>query len=166
MSGQFYRGRDGIVLAVGLSCVFFAASCGGPKIPQIQGKLPVFPVKGSIQMNGKPLANATLMFVPTKPFPEGSSQLLPRARSKDDGTFEVSTYADNDGAPAGTYRVAVTWRGAGTGEDDERHTDDDPNLIPASYHNPRSTRLRAKVEEGENNLQPFDLKVGEQQASN
>jgi hypothetical protein len=162
--GSFRQGPSGIrctTIAIGVCCLILASSCGRPKVPEIQGKLPVFPVKGSLLIDGKPVGQAQLVFFPGTPFPKDASQFLPRARTNDDGTFTVMTYADADGAPAGNYRVTVTWRGAG----DEQRTDDDPNLIPPMYHNPRITQLRAKVEEGENTLPPFEIKLSEQQAS-
>jgi hypothetical protein len=166
VSGQMSRGPRWAVIATGLCCLILASSCGGPKIPEIQGKLPVFPVKGSVQMDGKPLSQAELTFYPVQPLPSGASKILPRARTQDDGTFSVTTYSDGDGAPEGSYRVTVTWRGTGTGEDEERRTDDDPNLVPPMYHNPRITKLRAKVEEGENTLPAFEINMVQQQASN
>jgi hypothetical protein len=150
-------------ITIGLCSLVLASSCGGPKLPEIQGKLPVFPVKGSLLVDGKPVAQAQLVFHPTAPWPKDASQFLPRARTSDDGTFTVTTYADADGAPAGTYRVTVTWRGEG--DEEQQRTEDDPNLIPPMYHVPRLTKLRAQVEEGENTLPPFEVKITEQHAS-
>jgi len=117
-------------------------------------------------MDGKPLVNATVIFHSVQRLPDDASRMIPRARTKEDGTFAVSTYGDSDGAPAGKYRVTVTWRGTGAGEDEEQRTDDDPNLIPPLYHNPKITKLRANVEEGENDLPPFEIKTPQQHASN
>jgi hypothetical protein len=164
---NFRQGPSGIrwtAIAIAVCSLTLASSCGRPKVPEIQGKLPVFPVKGSVLVDGKPVAQAQIVFFPASPFPKDASQFLPRARTSEDGTFTVMTYADADGAPAGTYKVTVTWRG--TGAEEQQRTDDDPNLIPPMYHNPRITKLRAKVEEGENTLPPFEIKLSEQQASN
>jgi hypothetical protein len=111
-------------------------------------------------MDGQPLSRAELVFHPIGDFPAGAAKALPQARTDGDGNFTVSTYVDSDGAPAGKYRVTVKWRG------DEGRTDDEANLLPAKYANSRATQLRANVEEGENELPPFELKMPQQQASN
>jgi hypothetical protein len=148
------------VLATALAIAAVSSSCGR-SVPEIKGKLPVFPVKGSVQLDGQPLSRAEIVFYPFgSGFPAGAAKNLPQARTDGDGNFTVSTYVDSDGAPAGNYRVTIRWRG------DEGRTDDEANLLPGKYANSRVTQLRAKVEEGENELPPFQLKMPQQQASN
>jgi hypothetical protein len=161
VSGHFSRRPSWATIAIGVFCLTLTSSCGRSKVPEIKNKLAVFPVKGSLQMDGQPLSRAELTFHPVEgDFPEGAAKNLPRASTDGDGNFTISTYADNDGAPAGSYKVTVKWRGS------DVRTDDEPNLIPPKYTNPRITQLRAKVEEGENTLPTFELKVSQQQASN
>jgi hypothetical protein len=144
-------------LAIALAVATVSSSCG-KSTPEVKGKLPVFPVKGTVEIDGRPLSRAELVFYPFGTgFPTGSAKNLPQARTDGDGNFSVSTYAENDGAPAGDYRVTVKWRG------DEGRTDDEGNLLPAKYANPRTTQLRAKVEEGENTLPPLEIKMPPQQ---
>jgi hypothetical protein len=147
-----------LALALAISAV--SSSCG-KSVPEIKGKLPVFPVKGSVQLDGQPLSRAEIVFHPFgSGFPDGAAKNLPQARTDGDGNFTISTYVDGDGAPVGDYRVTIKWRG------DEGRTDDEGNLLPAKYANSRATQLRAKIEEGENQLPPFELKMPPQQASN
>ncbi len=136
-----------------------ASSCGKSKIPEIQGKLPVFPVKGTLLLDGKPLVNATLVFHPLTPFAKDASQILPRGRTNEEGAFSLTTYSDNDGAPAGKYRITVSYRGV----HQNHRTNEEPELLPAAYRNPRATLLRAEVQEGENDLAALEIKLTPEQ---
>ena len=150
-------------IAIGLCCLSLASSCGRSKVPEIQGKLPVFPVKGTVLLDGKPLANANLVFHAMTPLPKDASRILPRGRTSEDGGFTLTTYTDNDGAPAGKYRVTVSYRG----NHQNSRTNEEPELLGA-YRNPRTSVLRAEVQEGDNDLSPFEIKLTpeEQQALN
>jgi hypothetical protein len=159
VSGPLYRGRDGIVLAIGLSCVFLASSCGRSKIPEVQGKLPVFPVKGKLLLDGKPLANANLVFHPRTALPKDASQFLPRGRTNEEGAFALTTYSDSDGAPAGEYRVTVSYRG----NHQNQRTNEEPELLPAAYRNARATMLKAEVKEADNDLPALEIKLTPEQ---
>jgi hypothetical protein len=64
-----------------------------------------------------------------------------------DGSFTVSTYGDNDGAPAGDYTVAVTW------EDPESKSD----RFNGRY-GPGTSQLAATIKDGANELPPIELK--------
>src|SRR5579862_9464943 len=73
------RGPRWPVITVGSICFLLASSCGGPKIPEIKGRLPVFPAKGSLQTDdGKPLSEAKLVFHPVHELPADASKFLPR----------------------------------------------------------------------------------------
>jgi hypothetical protein len=160
VSGNWNRGPRWGVLAIGLLCGVFASSCSRAKIPEAKGtRLTLYPVKGSVEMNGKPLAGALLKFYPLRKFPEDASQILPQAWTQSDGTFTVSTYGDGDGAPKGKYRVIVRCQGPGLVRID------DPDLIPPPYNNPKMTKLIATVEEGENTLPPINLELTPEQAA-
>jgi len=159
VSGHSERGPRWAAIAIGLSCVVFASSCGRSKTPEIQGKLPVFPVKGTLILEGKPLANADLVFHPTTPLPKDASQILPRGRTNEDGAFNLTTYYDNDGAPAGKYRVTVSYRGS----HQNLRTSDEPELMPSAYRSPRASVLRAEVQEGDNDLPPLEIKLTPEQ---
>jgi hypothetical protein len=65
--------------------------------------------------DGKPAAKAPLGFAPATALAEG--QRSPFAMTDENGKFELSTYGDKDGAPAGDYTVFIdpisASRGAG-----------------------------------------------------
>jgi hypothetical protein len=150
-------------IAIGLCCLTLCSACGRSKaMPEIKGKLPVFPVQGKLTFNGEPAADVDLMFYPIEEFPKGSAKILPRARTAEDGSFGVSTYGVTDGAPVGKYRVTASWKSAGLGAVSQEQRDDSEEKLAPVFQNPRITRLRAKVEEGENNLPTWELSIPQQ----
>lgn len=156
-------GRSAVVLFVGILTVTFVAACGTKKL-EIKGKLPVFPVKGKVTMDGQPISGATLYFFPVSKFPPKAAQLQPHAKTEEDGSFQVSTYDSFDGAPAGEYRVTVSWKGSLEGVTFEQQADLSEK-VPARYQDPRRSRLKIKVEEAENTIPDWNLAASENQAS-
>src|SRR5205809_954396 len=58
----------------------------------------------------KPAEGALVILRPQQDAnPDDWSAGFPRANVGADGKFEVGTYGDNDGAPAGDYIVLVSW---------------------------------------------------------
>ncbi len=146
---------------IGLCCLTLASSCGRSKaMPEIQGKLPVIPVQGKVTVNGVPAADVELTFYPFRPFPKGSAPMLPHARTGEDGSFGISTYGVTDGAPAGKYRVTASWKSSGDGRVSREQQDDADDKLPDVFQNPRKTRLRAEVKEGEEN-DPLTIEISD-----
>src|SRR3954451_14894602 len=90
-----------MLFAAGLAVA--ACSPSGPT------KKVCYPVKGELTVGGKPAEGATVMFQPREAEPTDWAAGYPRATVGADGKFEVSTYGENDGAPAGDYVILVTW---------------------------------------------------------
>jgi len=63
----------------------------------------VFPVSGTVILDGQPLAGASVTFSPST---EQSSAAA--AMTNDAGEFELTTFKPRDGAAAGSYRVSIT----------------------------------------------------------
>lgn len=159
------RNRCVVAVCVGLLTMAVVVGCGKSGQHAIKGKLPVFPVKGKLIMDGKPMAGATIIFYPTHEFPDGAAKQRPRATVDTDGNFQVSTYTNDDGAPAGDYKATVSWKG-----DQEGVTSEDraelPEKAPESVQYVRSSKLRIKVTEADNTFPTWDLTELERQASN
>jgi hypothetical protein len=143
------------VVILGVSVL---AGCSKHGPPPIKGtKLAVFPVKGKLMMDGKPMVLAAIIFNPVTKFPKGSAQLQPRATADENGDFTVSTYGNGDGAPAGDYKITISWKGAeavgltdgGRGELEEK--------APEAYQTARTSKIRIKVKEEPNTLPTWDL---------
>ena len=75
-----------------------ATGCGGDK------KLPVHTVKGVVTYNGKPMVGGgSILFLPT----EGGAGKEASGIIGSDGSFQLTTYSQNDGAPAGEFKVVI-----------------------------------------------------------
>jgi hypothetical protein len=73
----------------------FAAGCG-------DGRGAV-PLSGTVLLDGRPLARATVAFVP-----EEDGRRPAAGVSDENGRFELTTFTEGDGALPGGYRVIVT----------------------------------------------------------
>jgi hypothetical protein len=115
----------------------------------------VHPVAGTIQFRGQPASGA---FVTLHPIAKDSTHAEvpnPRASVAADGTFTLTTYDGNDGAPAGDYLLTVQWyRPVKQGGD----WVGGPNVLPKKYALPQTSGLRITVAAGENRLQPIQLR--------
>lgn len=125
---------------------FGVASCS-----KSDGRKPTFAVTGQVLDGIKPVANATVVFHPVGD--ADPSAVRPRGVTRADGTFTLTTYDGNDGAPVGGYRVTVEQWLAG------KRTDDGPaNRLPPKFSNPASSGLTATVNAMPTELGPINLK--------
>jgi hypothetical protein len=127
------------------------AGCGSSQDPN---QLPVYPVKGQLAFRGKPAAGA---FVVLHPKAATNIKVVPpRGQVREDGTFSLTTYSANDGAPAGEYKVTVELHGIVKQANGDFSRG--PNLVPKQYSNPKTSPLTVQIAEGENALSPILLK--------
>jgi hypothetical protein len=138
--------------------VIGAWGCGGPP----EGQVAVHPVSGSVTYQGKPLAGAEVVFEPDQPPPAGLTVPNPSATTDDSGAFKLTTYAPDDGAPAGPYKVKVlTAVGAGSTADRDgilTPRKKKVDVLKGRYADAASSGLTATVQSGTNELAPFELK--------
>jgi len=124
------------VLAVGV------VSCSKPNgLPQ---KV-CYPVKGKLLVGEQPAAGAMVIFHPEGSTPEEWAGGYPRGRVGADGTYELETYGDKDGAPAGEYRVLVSWTQSGNEETEDTQMVD---KLKGRYSDSSRSTLKAKVDAG------------------
>ena len=138
-------GRGALLAALGAALL--CAGCGSPS-PQ----KPVFPARGKVLFGGKPITPALVVLHPVG----GADAERPVGRTRQDGSYRLSTYSDTDGAPSGEYAVTVTWTPAVARRDGE--TEPGRNLLPPRYGKPETSGLRVRIAEGPNDLPTFDLK--------
>jgi hypothetical protein len=117
------------------------------------GRPPLQPVRGQVFFAGQPAAGALVVFHPVDD--PALDAPRPSALVGPDGSFRLGTFAPNDGAPVGDYRVAIAWP-AGKASADPR-TGEVANRLPARYADPLASNLRVQVREGPNDLPPFQL---------
>ena len=112
------------------------------------GRVPVYPVHGQVLVANKPAKNAFVVFHPAGA--QGAQALRPYGHAGADGSFKLTTYDADDGAPAGNYAVTVVWLAPGGGEDP-------PDLLKGRYRNPEASSLKATIQEKPMELPPFKL---------
>jgi hypothetical protein len=113
----------------------------------------VYPVSGKVLFEGKPAARAIVKFYAVDAAEkQGGQAVVPQGIVGEDGSFRLTTYRSEDGAPAGKYNVSVFWANPSKGGDDY-----DKPLIPARYLNAETSGLTAVVEERATELPPFQL---------
>ena len=128
--------------------VVLVAGCGGSALtdPPV---LPVAPVSGTVKFGGEIPAGAKVSLVPVVRTEEGISS---SGVVKGDGSFKVSTYGQEDGAPLGDYVLLIQWfkpLGGDTGNAGG------PNVIPATYSDPTKSPVKVTVKEGSNEIPPI-----------
>jgi hypothetical protein len=130
--------------ALGLMVLVWGAiSLGRGRGPE---RMAVHPLTGTLVFEGQPAAGAAIVLYPQDP----SISVRPRASVKDDGSFAVTSYEPDDGAPAGDYRVTVEWRRPVAGQESGGDDLPPPNVLPSVYAIPQTTPLKVSVKEGEN----------------
>lgn len=85
------------------------------------------PVTGSVELDGKPVAGATVIF---KPDAQGRAA---SGTTDAEGKFKLTTEVNGDGALPGSYRVAVTKYEGGGLDLPEVENPSDPASIDAIY---------------------------------
>jgi hypothetical protein len=139
------RTRRVFLIGLCLGAVGLASCSNG------DGRKPTYSVAGKVLVNGKPAEHASVVFHPVGE--SGADVVKPRGKVKADGSFVLTTYDSNDGAPAGEYQVTVElWLSSGRG--DEGPT----SRLPAKYAKPDSSGLTATVSAGPTELKTFELK--------
>jgi hypothetical protein len=114
------------------------------------GRKAVNPVRGQILVDGKPAAQAQVLFHPAG---KADEQLQPAGQTDDQGYFNLTTYANGDGAPEGDYTVTVTWFRVFRQGDEVSSR----NVLPRRYAVPESSLLKVTVNKGKNELSALQL---------
>ena len=133
--------------ALGLA-LLIGAGCGGNS--------PV-PVRGTVTLDGNPVAGAVVLFIP-----EGAGGRQASGQTGPDGNFQLTTSAQNDGALRGKYKVVVQYTEGATappasnakeamlGQEKAQQAKKAPPkyVIPDRYSDPGKTELRQEVPTG------------------
>lgn len=134
------------------------SGCGGSDDPD---RPEVAPAGGVVNHQGEPVAEATVNFHPQQ---DGGHAAY--GKTDAGGRFRLQTFAVDDGAVPGDYRVTVHKNEAPPPAPGEFDPDYDPeyvapapkSLLPDKYGNPATSGLTAKVVAGQDNEFPLELK--------
>src|SRR5262249_23123386 len=93
------------------------------------GTARVHPVRGRVVFNGQATPGAMVVFHPVGK--EVANAPRPSAQVGADGSFSLSTFRPNDGAPEGEYDVAIVWLAPDAKPNPA--TEEVPNRLPPRY---------------------------------
>lgn len=127
------------------------SGCGGDSHPK------TYPVTGKVVLKSgqKPAVGAIVTFHPKSPV-GGPGQPNPSGTVKEDGSFVLTTFRGEDGAPEGEYGVTVRWpvqTKVGLGDAGGAGGDQ----LRGRYSDPATTRLTARVTADGPNQFVFEL---------
>lgn len=107
----------------------------------------VYPVDGRLIISDKPADNAALAF---HPIGKSSASLArPVAMTRPDGSFRLTTFRRDDGAPAGEYVVTVIWHDPSAPVDEcECQDPTEHDRLCGLYADPEVSPLRATIRRG------------------
>jgi hypothetical protein len=139
------------------ACLLFAlvttAGCQGkPPGPE---KQPTVPVTGQVKYQGRPVANASVIFQSV------DGTVVAHGNTDAAGLFTLSTYGNQDGAPPGRYKVivaAVTAKEVEPGVLADVPPGGFKSPVPDKYANPATTDVVVEVKEQGKNDITVDLK--------
>lgn len=114
-------------------------SKGGPGAPNIKE----LPVKGTVTLDGQPLAGAEVVFMTAEPVAAFA------AKTKDDGSYQLQTIAGREAACQGTCKVTISRMikpdGSLLGPDETPANAGAAEQLPAKYSQYSQTTLSATV---------------------
>jgi hypothetical protein len=134
---------------IGLSLVALLAGCGGP---------PLAEVEGTVTLNGKPIDNVRVEFLPD---PEQQTT-GPRSMGVSDaqGRFKLTCETQKGGAMVGTHRVVITdlkqWEGLSASRADAEKPLK-PSRVPGRYTNVLKTPFKSIEVKAGGSLVKLDL---------
>jgi hypothetical protein len=139
-----------------LIAIAAAAGCSGSRPA---GRPPVYPSAGTVTLDGRPLAGATVLFQPVDPAGKPGT-----AVTDADGRFTAQTFDPGDGLTEGGHRVAVQKSGfvdkQGNPVREIREPGDAKEVheTPKKYEDFQTSGIEVKVSPGKGNeFQPFNL---------
>jgi len=127
-----------------LSLLLLLQGCG-PK----EWKAKVVPARGSISINGSP-AEGVMVTLSPRGDQVDKRETQPWGVSSTDGTFTLTTYEFEDGAPEGTYDVLVRWP-------DDVHSMDAIDMLDGAYSRPDKSQWQVTVIKGTPELPPIRI---------
>lgn len=118
--------------------------------------LQVVPFEGEVRLNGKPIAGASVVF---HPLDSSKASVVPTGTTDQEGKFRLSSMKEFDGAPAGEYKVSITWfRSLGNPSKVQEGDETVRNFLPGYLANPDTSRLIASVGPELSQSKTFDLR--------
>ncbi len=116
-----------------------------------ESRKPTFPATGKVTLpDGKPAEHASVVLHPVSD--AGAGVPKPHGKVGADGTYKLTTYDTDDGAPAGEYKITVELWLAGRGDEPAS------NRLNPKYSRPETSGLTATVGTGPSEIKVVELK--------
>jgi hypothetical protein len=140
------------MLVLGMVGCLAIAGCGDGKIARNK-------IHGLVKVDGQPAAGVLVIFCPQGDGPPEFQKARPMGLTQNDGTFFVNTFGGGDGAPAGQYKVLMSWAApAKGGQTRDGAPTGGGDRLQGRYNNLEKTPFTVDVKSGTNELPPFELK--------
>lgn len=135
------------ILVIQILNLAFVQGCSSSSGPMT---FPTYKVSGQVNYGGKPAENVQVYLFPlaAPTIPDIPSN--PRATTNKNGLFEISTYSENDGAPAGKYQILMIWP-------DDKSTNEQKQDKLFGWYGPGYSQLEIQVKDGRNNIPPINV---------
>jgi hypothetical protein len=118
-------------------------------------RLKVYPVSGKVLVAGQPAAGAEVALHRQTPLKDALGRpIVPHARCAADGSFKLTSYVPDDGAPEGTFQLTVEWPIVTTEGGEETSGQD---RLQGRFRWPKHASV-ATIEPHENELGTINLK--------
>ncbi len=103
--------------------------------------------------DGRPLTGAFVVLHP-KGSTDGKPAPRPHAQAAADGSFTLTSYESNDGAPAGDYTLTVEYRALVNRGGDVTAG---PNVLPPKYSRAETSPVAVQIAAGRNILPEIQI---------
>ena len=135
-------------IVVALVFTVIGAGCGQSKFK------PTYPASGQVLLNGKPVAGVKVVLVSQDD--KDDPLLRPTGNTDDEGRFVLSTYAKDDGAPAGSYTATIVTP-LPEPKPGQKRPAEPTSKVPVRYGKPETSGLTIVVEPKDNEISPLNL---------
>jgi len=113
-------------------------------------------IGGKVTVDGEPVRDLFVFLIPKGQKAPSGEFAASRAQCRDDGTFQITTYLEGDGAPQGEYAVTFEWLKF-------RQTGSSwvgPDKLNGRYSDPLKSEFHITVGSSPATIGPFELKTG------
>jgi hypothetical protein len=121
------------------TCFLLGCGPGGPDIASVEG---------TVTMDGKPLANAMVLFIPPEGRPAG-------ARTNAEGKYELNFSGGRKGTMPGLNKVRISTQAEAYTDDSGKSHPGSKETIPEQFN--QLSKLEFQVEPGKRNIADFQL---------
>ena len=132
-----------LVAAVAIPCM----SCSKDEEPF---RKPTFPVIGRVTVDGAVPSSSVQVQCHRTGALDAEHPTFSQTETKEDGTFEISTYESGDGVPAGDYVLTFAWQEFNLFD----RSYSGPDKLNNRYSDPKTSQFKVTVKEGD---APTDL---------